>query len=311
MNKPLVIILGPTAVGKTDVAIEIAKRINGEIISADSMQVYKYMDIGTAKPDKDEMEGIKHYLIDEIEPDKEFNAAIFQQKAFEYIDKILSRGKIPIVAGGTGLYINSLIYPLDFTDGISNWEYRDELNKIAENMGNDHIHNLLREIDPISACQIHPNNRKRVIRALEVYKETGKTMSYYKKKSKDKKGPYNSLLIGLTMERQLLYERINQRVDIMIEKGLVNEVRGILDRGYNKELTSMLGIGYKEIIKYLEGKYTLDEAIYILKRDTRRFAKRQLTWFRSIENINWYNIREYHSQSYLIEDILKKITTFF
>ncbi|HHT50216.1 MAG TPA: tRNA (adenosine(37)-N6)-dimethylallyltransferase MiaA [Eubacteriaceae bacterium] len=310
MNKPLIIILGPTAVGKTDIAIQIAKRIGGEIISADSMQVYKYMNIGTAKPDKEEMEGIEHYLIDEIEPDEEFNVAIFQKRAIKYIDKILNKNRIPIVAGGTGLYINSLIYPLDFTDGITNWKYRDQLNEIANDKGNEYLHNLLKEIDPISASNIHPNNRKRVIRALEIYKETGKTMSYYKEISKDKKTPFNPLIIGLKMKRQLLYERINKRVDMMIDGGLVNEVKEILDKGYNKDLISMLGLGYKEIIKYLEGKYTLEEAIYILKRDTRRFAKRQLTWFRRIEDVSWYDIGEYDSKYSLIEDILKEINEF-
>lgn len=310
MKKPLIIILGPTAVGKTDIAIQIAKRIGGEIISADSMQVYKYMNIGTAKPDKEEMEGIEHYLIDEIEPDEEFNVAIFQKRAIKYIDKILNKNRIPIVAGGTGLYINSLIYPLDFTDGITNWKYRDQLNEIANDKGNEYLHNLLKEIDPISASNIHPNNRKRVIRALEIYKETGKTMSYYKEISKDKKTPFNPLIIGLKMKRQLLYERINKRVDMMIDGGLVNEVKEILDKGYNKDLISMLGLGYKEIIKYLEGKYTLEEAIYILKRDTRRFAKRQLTWFRRIEDVSWYDIGEYDSKYSLIEDILKEINEF-
>lgn len=308
MKKPLVVILGPTAVGKTDISIEIAKKINGEIISADSMQVYKHMNIGTAKPKIEEMQGIQHYLIDEIEPDEEFNVAIFQKKSSQYISNILNNNKLPIVVGGTGLYIDSLVYPLDFTDGVSNWEYRNKLNEIAENSGNEHLHNLLYKIDPESASNIHPNNRKKVIRALEVYEETGKTMSYFKNRSQSKESPYNLLMIGVNMERQLLYERINKRIDIMLEDGLINEVKKILDMGYNKNLISMQGLGYKEIIKYLEGEYTLEEAIYILKRDTRRFAKRQLTWFRRDDRIHWFNINEDGSnKESIINVILEEI----
>lgn len=309
MKKPLLTILGPTAVGKTDISIAIAKKVNGEIISADSMQIYKHMNIGTAKPKIEEMQGIKHYLIDEIELDEEFNVAIFQKKAYQYIDIILNKNKLPIVVGGTGLYINSLVYPLDFTDGVSNWEYRNKLDEIANNRGNEYLHNLLNNIDPESASSIHPNNRKRVIRALEVYEETGKTMSYFKERSQTKESPYNLLMIGLTMERQLLYERINRRIDIMIEDGLIDEVKNILDMGYNKNLISMLGLGYKEIVKYLEGKYTLEEAIYILKRDTRRFAKRQLTWFKRDDRIHWYNIDE-GSKDSIIKNILEDINNF-
>jgi tRNA dimethylallyltransferase len=309
MKKPLVIILGPTAVGKTDISIEIAKKVNGEIISADSMQIYKHMNIGTAKPKIEEMQGIHHYLIDEIEPDEEFNVAIFQRKASQYINSILNKNKLPIVVGGTGLYINSLVYPLDFTDGVSNWEYRKKLDQIAENRGNEYLHDLLINIDPESASNIHPNNRKRVIRALEVYEETGKTMSYFKERSQNKESTYNLLMIGLTMERQLLYERINKRIDIMIEDGLIDEVKNILDMGYNKNLISMLGLGYKEIVKYLEGKYTLEEAIYTLKRDTRRFAKRQLTWFRRDDRIHWFNV-DARSKNSIIKNILEEINNF-
>lgn len=307
MKKPLIIIVGPTAVGKTDIAIEIAKKIDGEIISADSMQIYKYMDIGTAKPPKEEMQGIPHYLIDEVEPDQEFNVALFQKKAFQYIDTILSKKKFPMVVGGTGLYISSLVYPLDFTESVSNWEYREKLNKIADEKGNIYLHNLLKEIDPESAKNIHPNNRKRVIRALEVYQETGKTMSDYKQEAKNKDLPFSFIMIGLTMERQLLYERIDRRVDVMIEKGLIEEVKWLLGKGYNKSLISMQGLGYKEIVGYLEGQYTLEEAIYILKRDTRRFAKRQLTWFRRDNRIHWFQVDKYSSENLLLEELLKKI----
>ena len=307
MKKPLIIIIGPTAVGKTDIAIEIAKKIDGEIISADSMQIYKYMDIGTAKPPKEEMQGIPHSLIDEVEPDQEFNVALFQKKAFQYIDTILSKKKFPMVVGGTGLYINSLVYPLDFTESVSNWEYREKLNKIADEKGNIYLHNLLKEVDPDSAKNIHPNNRKKVMRALEVYQETGKTMSDYKQEAKNKNLPFSFIMIGLTMERKLLYERINRRVDVMIKKGLIEEVKWLLDKGYNKSFISMQGLGYKEIIGYLEGQYTLEEAIYILKRDTRRFAKRQLTWFRRDNRIHWFQVDKYSSKNLLLEELLKKI----
>lgn len=311
MKKSLIIIVGPTAVGKTDIAIEIAKKINGEIISADSMQIYKYMDIGTAKPSKEEMQGIPHYLIDEVEPDQEFNVAVFQKRSFQYIDTILSKKKFPMVVGGTGLYISSLVYPLDFTESVSNWEYREKLDNIANKKGNIYLHNLLKEIDPESAKNIHPNNRKKVIRALEVYQETGKTMSNYKKEDKNKDLPFSFIMIGLTMERQLLYERINKRVDVMIEKGLIEEVKWLLDKGYDKSLISMQGLGYKELIGYLEGQYTLEEAIYILKRDTRRFAKRQLTWFRRDNRIHWFQVDKYSSKSLLLKELLREINSNF
>ncbi|RBP45604.1 tRNA (adenosine(37)-N6)-dimethylallyltransferase MiaA [Garciella nitratireducens] len=307
MKKPLIIIVGPTAVGKTEISIEIAKRLDGEIISADSMQIYKYMNIGTAKPTKEEIQDIPHYLIDEVEPDQEFNVALFQKKAFEYIDIILSKKKLPIIVGGTGLYINSLIYPLNFTESVSDWEYRNKLNKVADEKGNIYLYNLLEKIDPESAKKIHPNNRKRVIRALEVYKKTGKKMSHYKKEMIKKDSPFSFIMIGLNMDRQLLYEKINQRVDIMIEKGLIKEVRDLLNKGYDKNLISMQGLGYKEIIQYLEGRCTLEEAVYIIKRDTRRFAKRQLTWFRRDKRIYWFQVDKYSSKNLLIDKILQKI----
>ncbi len=309
MKKPIVVIVGPTAVGKTQISIEVAKKINGEIISADSMQIYKYMDIGTAKPTKEEMQNITHYLIDEIYPDQDFNVALFQQRAFHYIDKILSKGKIPIVVGGTGLYVNSLVHPLDFTESITNWEYRKELNKIAEKNGNVFLHDMLKKVDPKSASQIHPNNRKRIIRALEVYHETGRTMSYYKDQNRNKSIPFQLVYFGLNMERDLLYDRINKRVDIMIESGLIQEVKDLLSKGYHSGLVSMQGLGYKEIIKYLQGQYTYQEAVYILKRDTRRFAKRQITWFKRDDRIMWFKLDEYESKEDVVTDmahIIKK-----
>src|SRR5690554_129810 len=307
MKKTIVVIVGPTAVGKTEIAIEVAKMINGEIISADSMQIYKYMDIGTAKPTKKEMQNIPHYLIDEIYPDQEFNVALFQQRAKFYIDKILENGKIPIIAGGTGLYVNSLVYPLNFTEGIANWEYRKELEQIAEENGNEFLHRILVKIDPKSSEKIHPNNRKRIIRALEVYHETGKTMSFYKEQNKSKSIPYHLIYFGLNMDRNLLYDRINQRVNIMIERGLIQEVKNLLSKGYHHGLVSMQGLGYKEIVQYLNGHFTYEEAVNILKRDTRRFAKRQITWFKRDDRIMWYQADKYHSTRDIMKEMVHKI----
>lgn len=307
MKKPLAVIIGPTAVGKTDLSIEVAKKVNGEIISADSMQVYKYMNIGTAKPTINEMQGIPHYLIGEIDPAEEFNVALFQEKSFKYIDYIYNKNKLPLVVGGTGLYINSLVYPLDFTESISNWEYRNSLEKVSQEKGNEFVHNLLKTIDPLSAKEIHPNNLKRVIRALEVYEETGRTMSYYKRESQKQDIKFSLVMIGLTMDRERLYERINKRIDIMIEDGLIEEVKDLLNKGYDKKLVSMQGLGYKEIIEYIEGRTTFDKAIEILKRDTRRFAKRQLTWFRRDKRIHWINVDEYDSKSVIVDDIIEYI----
>ncbi|MCR1898071.1 tRNA (adenosine(37)-N6)-dimethylallyltransferase MiaA [Irregularibacter muris] len=311
MKKPLVVIVGPTAVGKTDISISVAKRLNSEIISADSMQIYKYMDIGTAKPTKGEMQGIPHYLIDEIEPDEEFNVALFQQKAFKYIDYILEKKKTPMVVGGTGLYVNSLVYPLNFTESISDPEYRIKIQALAKEKGNQYIHDLLKQVDSLSAEAIHPNNTKRIIRALEVYKNTGKTMSYYKEKTQIEDIPFSLVMIGLMMDRDILYQRINQRIDNMIEEGLIDEVKGLLDKGYDKDLVSMQGLGYKEIIGFLEGQLTLEESINLLKRDTRRFAKRQLTWFRRDKRIHWIKVDEYTSKADIIDDIIMLIETKF
>ena len=280
MQPPIIILTGPTAVGKTDISIRLAKAVNGEIISADSMQVYKYMDIGTAKIQPDEMQGIPHYMIDEFEPDEEFNVFIFQKKVKEYIRDIHARGKIPILVGGTGFYIQAVLYDIAFTENPQNDDYRNQLQREAEEKGAHYLHDLLRQVDPESAEAIHENNVKRVIRALEYYEFTGERFSAHNERERKRSSPYDFLYLVLTMERQQLYERIDRRVDQMMEAGLVSEVRGLLDHGYRRELVSMQGLGYKEIAAALEQECTMEEAVYRLKRDTRHFAKRQMTWFR-------------------------------
>lgn len=307
MNKPLFILIGPTAVGKTEISIQLAKTLNGEIISADSMQVYKYMDIGTAKPTISEMEGVKHHLIDVVYPDEDFSVAVFRTITGDLIDDILKRGKLPMIVGGTGLYVNSLTYKLDFTDTISDWEYRDYLNNLADTKGNSYIHNLLKEVDIESYFRLHENDRKRIIRALEVFKHTGKTISEFQKESKNKPIEYDLCMIGLTMDRQKLYDRINKRVDIMMDNGLVDEVKTLLNMGYSKNLTSMQGLGYKEIVAYLEGEYSLEGAVYKLKQNTRHFAKRQLTWFRREERIHWINIDEFEDKNDIVKNIAEYV----
>ena len=292
MDKPLVIIAGPTACGKTATSIELAKKINGEIISADSMQVYKYMDIGTAKATKQEMQDIPHYLIDEFYPDEEFNVMIFQKKAKDYIDQIYKKGKIPILVGGTGFYINALVFDNNFVEEESDSNLRNELYELAEKNGVEYLHNMLKEFDPESAEKIHYNNVKRVARAIEFYKKTGKPISEHNKEAKSKSSPYKTAFIVLDMDRQKLYERINKRVDVMIEDGLVDEVKMLLEKGYKKELVSMQGLGYKEIVAYINGETSLEEAIEKLKQSTRHFAKRQLTWFRGQTDGLWIDISD-------------------
>ncbi len=301
MKKRLLIIAGPTAVGKTDTAIILANKLNGEIISADSMQIYRHMDIGTAKPTLEERKGVPHHLIDVVNPDENFSVAEFQKMAKCTIDELVLNGKIPIIAGGTGLYINSLIYDMDFTQSVSNWQFREQLQKEANDMGNEFVHNKLKDIDINAANRIHPNNLKKVIRAIEVYYETGDKIGDFSKDI-NLNDEYEFFLVGLIRDREELYNRINMRVDIMIEQGLIEEVKKLLNLGYSKELVSFKGLGYKEIIRYLEEEYDLDEAVNILKRDTRRYAKRQLTWF---SDINWYNISNYSSSEKLAEDIIK------
>ncbi len=300
MKKPLIIIAGPTACGKTESSVLLAKKINGEIISTDSMQVYKYMNIGTAKITEEEKQSIKHYLIDEFYPDEDFSIAIFKEKATQYIKEIQNKGKVPILVGGTGFYINSVIYNNDFTETEKDETYRKELEQLAVNKGNDFLHNMLKEVDEQSAEAIHKNNVKKVIRALEYYKLTGEKISTHNEREKQKEKAYDTTFFVLNMDREKLYNRINLRVDIMLKNGLVDEVKNLLEKGYKKELVSMQGLGYKEIVKYLEGEYSLDYAIEIIKRDTRHFAKRQLTWFKhQSEDAIWIDTNKFDNANNL------------
>ena len=291
--KPLVILAGPTAVGKTELSIRLAKRINGAIISADSMQVYKYMDIGSAKIMPDEMEGVKHYLIDELDPSDEFNIVRFQQMAKDALKEIYANGQIPIVAGGTGFYIQALLYDIDFTHQDSDEAFRKEMADYAAEYGAEALHEKLKEIDPVSYKTIHANNTKRVIRALEYYRMTGQPISAHNEQEHQKVSPYNFAYFVLTDDRKHLYDRIDYRVDLMMKKGLVDEVKNLYDMGYHKDMVSMQGLGYKELLSYLDGEYSLEEAVYIIKRETRHFAKRQLTWFRRERDVIWLDKSAY------------------
>ena len=306
----MVVLLGPTAVGKTSISIELAKKINGEIISADSMQIYKYMDIGTAKITKDEMDDIPHYMIDIIYPDEEFTVADFKKEHLNIYDKLMINN-IPMIVGGTGLYINSIVYELKFARVKPNEKFRNKWNNIADKYGNQYIYEELKNVDPLSAKRINVNDRKRIIRALEILHETGKPMSYYNKNFRKETEEYNLVMIGFTMDRAKLYSRINKRVDNMLEQGLIEEVKMLMDMGYTKDLVSMQGIGYKEVIDYLEGNIELNQMIEILKRNTRRFAKRQLTWFRRDNRIKWIDVDQFDSidsiSIYLADYILKSL----
>ena len=304
-TKPnIVIIVGPTAVGKTDISIATAKALNGEIISADSAQVYKYMDIGTAKISTEEMQLIKHHMIDEVTPDQSFSVANFRDRADKYINEITTKGKLPIIVGGTGLYINALLNNLDFTKSVGDEDFRERMQEIADNKGNEYLYEMLKDVDIESYQRLHANDVRRVIRALEVYEFTGKTITYFQEESKKIPPRYNCAYIGLTMDRQKIYERIEQRVDTMIEKGLIEEVKMLLNMGYSRDLVSMQALGYKEIIRYLEGEISLEETLFILKRDSRHYAKRQLTWFRRDERIKWFNIDEYQDRDTLVKNII-------
>ena len=292
MMEPVIIIVGPTASGKTELAVRLAERVNGEVISADSMQVYKYMDIGTAKPGASEMSGIRHHLIDEVPPDAEFSVARFRELALKYISDILGRGRQPVVAGGTGLYVNSLIYNINFSETVCDQELRDRLKRDAMEAGGRHLYERLLEIDPEAASRIHENDIKRIIRAIEVYEHTGTPISVHKQLSRLEPPPYRYYIFGLRWDREKLYQRIERRVDLMLEKGLLDEVKGLVEKGYDKNAVAMQGLGYKEILAYFRGECTLEEAVYTIKRDTRHYAKRQLTWFRRIEGIEWLDIDE-------------------
>lgn len=281
---PLVIIAGPTASGKTKASIQLAKEIDGEIISADSMQVYRHMDIGSAKITEPEMQGIPHHLIDVLDPSEAFNVVRFQSMAKDAMADIYGRGKIPIIAGGTGFYIQSVLYDINFTENDSDNEYRLYLEQIAKEQGNETLYEMFQKIDPESAANIHPNNVKRIIRALEYYHLTDQKISSHNEEQRLKTSPYNAAYFVLSMDRGKLYERINERVDTMIDKGLLEEVKMLKEMGLTQENISMQGLGYKEILSYLSGETDWEQAVYTIKRDTRHFAKRQLTWFRNRES---------------------------
>ncbi len=305
MNKPLIVLAGPTAAGKTSLSIMLAKRIGGEIISADSMQVYRHMDIGSAKIAQEEKQGISHYLIDVLEPDDEFHVVKFQQMAQQALEEIYQNGHIPIVTGGTGFYIQALIRDVDFTEGASDPAYRQELQRIAQTQGNAVLHQMLAEVDPVSASQIHVNNVKRVIRALEFYHESQIPISRHNARERQKESPYNLAYFVLTDNRENLFQRIDKRVDRMLEQGLVAEVKQLIKMGCTADMVSMQGLGYKQLLAWMEGAYSYEEAVRQIKRDTRRFAKRQLSWFRREKDAVWLNRQDYQDdQERLLEAML-------
>ena len=305
MKDKILVLAGPTAVGKTELSIRLAKALNGEIVSTDSMQIYKGMDIGSAKITEEEMQGVKHHMLDVVEPDKAFSVADYKEMAEKAIKDILSRGKLPILTGGTGLYINALTCNMNFTESEKDDEYRNQLNKLMDEEGPEYVHNMLKEIDPISYEAIHPNNRKRVIRALEVYKLTGKPFSSYNAGDDLYKSKYDVYYYVLNMDRAKLYERINKRVDLMLENGLVNEAKDVLSSKLS--FTSIKAIGYKELLPYFNGEKTLDECVEKLKMETRRYAKRQITWFKRDLDINWLYADKYNSFEELLADAVEII----
>ena len=287
MKRKLVILTGPTAAGKTKLSIALAKKINGEIISADSMQVYKYMDLGSAQIMPEEMDGVRHHLIDILEPTEDFNVVLFQRYAKAAMEEIYAKGKVPIIVGGTGFYIQSVLYDIDFTQNDEDTALREELEALAKEKGADYLHAMLAECDPESAAAIHANNIKRVIRAIEYNRQTGKKISEHNEAERTKESAYDSSYFVLTDERARLYANIDKRVDIMLEQGLLDEVKKLMDMGCERDSVAMQGLGYKEIISYLLGEISLEEALYLIKRDTRHFAKRQLTWFRRERDVIW------------------------
>lgn len=308
MDKSIVILTGPTAVGKTEISINLAKKINGEIISCDSIAVYKGMDIGSAKISKDEMGGIPHFLIDELNPDEDFSVFTFKQYATKYIDEIISRGHIPILTGGTGFYIQAVLYDIDFCKNEDDGIIRKELEQIYEEKGEDYLYDMLKEVDPEYAEIVHKNNVKRVIRAIEFFRQTGTKLSEHNSNEMQNVSPYNFAYFVLNDDRQNLYDRINKRVDIMVEQGLFAEVEGLRKKGYDKDLVSMQGIGYKEVLMYLDGEISKDEAIELIKKNTRHFAKRQLTWFRREKEVIMINKNEFdYDEDKILEYMMKEI----
>ena len=304
-QKPMIILTGPTAVGKSALSVELAKKINGAVISADSMQVYRHMDIGSAKITPEEMQGVTHYMIDGLEPDEEFHVVRFVTMAKEYLKEIYADGKIPIIAGGTGFYIQALLYDIDFTEQQCDETYRGQLEDLAREHGAEYLHRMLREVDPASAEAIHANNIKRVIRALEFYHLSGKKISEHNETERQKQSPYNFAYFVLTDERTKLYERIDRRVDAMMEAGLVEEVKKLKSMGCSRDMVSMQGLGYKETLAYLDGECTLEEAVYIIKRETRHFAKRQLTWFKRERDVIWLDKQAFsYDDAAILKDMI-------
>ncbi|MBE5960266.1 MAG: tRNA (adenosine(37)-N6)-dimethylallyltransferase MiaA [Lachnospiraceae bacterium] len=305
-KRPLIVLTGPTSVGKTKLSIALAKAVNGEIISADSMQVYHHMDIGTAKITKEEMDGVNHYLVDQYEPDEEFNVVEFQKEAKKAIEEIYAKGKIPLIVGGTGFYIQAVLNDIDFTENEQDTTYRRELEELANKEGAGVLHQMLREVDEESAEAIHENNVKKVIRALEFFKMTGEPISKHNVEQRAKKSPYQFMYFVLDQKRDVLYANIDKRVDIMMENGLLEEVKRLKEMGYDRSLVSMQGIGYKEILAYLEGECSLEEAVYIIKRDTRHFAKRQMTWFRRERDVTMVPKQDFENdEDKILEYMLK------
>jgi len=310
IKRPLVILTGPTAVGKTALSIALAKAIGGEIISADSMQVYRHMDIGSAKIMPEEMEGVPHHLIDVLEPAEEFNVVVFQKLAKQAVEEIYSRGHIPILVGGTGFYIQALVYDIDFTENNEDTALRQALEEQARREGADVLYERLRAVDPESCESIHAHNIKRVIRAIEFYEKTGKKISDHNREQRQNDSPYHFAFFVLTDSRDKIYQRIDERVDLMMAHGLMEEVRALRDRGCRRDMVSMQGLGYKELLACLEGEISLEEAVYLIKRDTRHFAKRQLTWFRREKEVIWVDktVYDHDSQKMLMcmQDFLRE-----
>ncbi|SPY16160.1 tRNA delta(2)-isopentenylpyrophosphate transferase (IPP transferase) [Paenibacillus polymyxa] len=296
-SKPkLLVLVGPTAVGKTKLSIEMARQFDVEIISGDSMQVYRHMDIGTAKISEQEMKGIKHHLIDIHEPEYPYSVAQFQEDCRRLIPDIQSRGKLPFIVGGTGLYVESVCYEYQFSEVGADEAFRQEQLDYADQYGADALHARLQAVDPESALRLHPNDRRRVVRALEIYHVSGTTLSS-QLASQKKESPYQLCIVGLTMDRQMLYKRIEDRIDGMLDQGLVAEVTSLMERGVRSDAISMQGLGYKEISSYLRGEVSLEEAVTWLKRDTRHFAKRQLSWFRHMKDIQWVDVTDFENFS--------------
>ena len=303
--KDLIVLTGPTAVGKTSLSIALAKAVGGEIISADSMQVYKYMNIGTAKITEEEKCGIPHFLIDELEPDEEFNVTIFKNKVMGYIKDIKSRGKVPIIVGGTGFYIQSVIYDINFNEYGDDSNVRKKYEAMAETIGKSELHKKLALVDREYADSVSENNVKKVVRALTFFEMTGEKLSEHNKRERERRSPFDFAYFVLTMDRKKLYERIDKRVDLMFDMGLVDEVKALMAKGYDKSLVSMQGIGYKEVIDYLNGETSLEECIDIIKRDTRHFAKRQLTWFKREKVVTYIDKDEFDAEDKCLKEMLR------